>query len=246
MATLKILRNLVILIVVLAAVLVGVVMVMGESLVAEGIEQTGPAITRTSVRVGNVSIGPIRGTAAMEDVTIGNPAGFSEPFALSLGKIATELDVRSLFTDEIVIHKFDIINPVIIFENAGAGQNLQIINQNVQSYIGPTTDDDTEPLTFVIEDFQLIGAKIKITGLGVESLNQEITLPDLHLTDIGQKDNGVLAADAAKQIFQKVMAMVQKELVKAQAMGILSDNIKIPGGMSKGGITDKIRGYFSR
>ena len=38
----------------------------------------------------------------------------------------------------------------------------------------------------------------------------------------------------------------QKELVKAQVMGILSDNIKIPGGMSKGGITDKIRGYFSR
>ena len=242
----KILRNLVILIVVLAAAAVGVVMVMGESLVAESIEQTGPAITRTSVRVGNVSIGPIRGTAAMSDITIGNPAGFNEPYALSLGKIATELDVRSLFSDEIVIHRFDVVNPVIIFENAGAGQNLQIINENVQSYIGPTTEEEAKPMTFVIEDFQLIGAKIKIAGMGVESLNQEITLPDLHLTDIGKKDNGVLAADAAKQIFEKVMAMVQKELVKAQAKGILSDNIKIPGGMNKSGITDKIRGYFSR
>jgi hypothetical protein len=242
----KILRNLVILIFLLVAVAVGVVMVMGESLVAEGIEQTGPAITRTSVKVGNVSIGPIRGRAGIDNVTIGNPAGFKEPFALSMGKISTELDVRSLFTDLIVIHEVELVNSEIIFENAAAGQNLAIINENVQSYVGPTTEDAATPTKFVIEDFKLIGARIKITGLGVESLNQEITLPDLHLTGIGQKDNGVSAADAAKQIFEKVMAMVQKELVKAQVEGILSDTIKIPGGMNEGDVTDKIRSMFKR
>lgn len=42
------------------------------------------------------------------------------------------------------------------------------------------------------------------------------------------------------------MPWVQKELVKAQAKGIISDTIKIPGGIGMGGITDKIRNDFSR
>jgi hypothetical protein len=38
-----------------------------------------------------------------------------------------------------------------------------------------------------------------------------------------QREYGVLAADVLGQILSTIMAKVQKELVKAQAMGILSD-----------------------
>jgi hypothetical protein len=243
----KLVRNLIIVLLVLVAAAVGVVMVMGESLVAEGIEKTVPAITKTDVQVGDVSVGPISGTASLENLVIGNPAGFTEPHALRLGKIETKLDIESLFSDKIVIHDIDIVDPEIIFENSKAGQNLQQINENIQAYIGPdATDESGEPVRFVIENFRLRGAKIKITGLGVDELNQEIILPDLHLQGIGEKENGIVAADAAKQIFAAVMDAVKKELVKAQAMGILSDKINLPGGSNLGGIKDKIKGFFSR
>ena len=243
----KLIRNLIIVVLVLVAAAVGIVMVMGESLVAEGIEQTVPAITKTDIQVGDISVGPVRGVASLENLVIGNPAGFTEPHALRLGKVEAKLDIESLFSDKIVIHDIDIVDPEIVFENGKGGQNLQQINENVQAYIGPdTTDEAGEPVRFVIENFRLRGAKIKIAGLGVDALNQEITLPDLHLQGIGEKENGVLAADAAKQIFSAVMEAVKKELVKAQAMGILSDKIKLPGGSALGGIKDKIKGFFSR
>ena len=244
----KIIRNLVILLVVLIAVAVGVVMVMGNSLIADGIETAVPPITNTDVQVGSVSVGPLTGSASMSDVQIGNPAGYNEPYSVKLGKVETSLDVESLFSDKVVIHKIDIVNPEIVFENGKNGNNLQAINDAVQSFIGPETaeTEETEPILFVIQDFNLRGAKIKIAGMGMDALNQEITLPDLHLQGIGEKENGVLAADAAKQIFAAVTDRIKKELVKAQAEGLICGKLNLPGGSVTDNIKSKIKGFFGR
>ena len=244
----KIIRNLVILLVVLIAVAVGVVMVMGNSLIADGIETAVPPITNTDVQVGSVSVGPLTGSASISDVQIGNPAGYNEPYSVKLGKIETSLDVESLFSDKVVIHKIDIVNPEIVFENGKNGNNLQAINDAVQSFIGPETaeTEETEPILFVIQDFNLRGAKIKIAGMGMDALNQEITLPDLHLQGIGEKENGVLAADAAKQIFAAVTDRIKKELVKAQAEGLIRGKLNLPGGSVTDNIKSKIKGFFGR
>lgn len=247
----KLLRNLVLAVVLIVVGAVVVVMWQGESIVAAGIEEFGPEVTGTTVEVGEVSIGPLTGSAGLEDLVVGNPEGFTEPHALRLGEISTSLDIQSLFSEKVVIHSVEVINPEITFELGDGTQNLTRINENVQAFAGTeeTTEEAGPPTLFVIQDFHLKGAKVKVAGLGVKALNQEITLPDLHLQGIGEKENGVLAADAAKQIFAAVTDLVKKELVKAQASGLISDTLKLPGGI--GGSTldnvkSKIKGFFSR
>jgi hypothetical protein len=247
---LKLLRNLVLAVVLVVVGAVVVVMWQGESIVAAGIEEFGPEVTGTTVEVGDVSIGPLTGSASLEDLVVSNPAGFTEPHSLRLGEISTSLDIQSLFSEKVVIHSVEVINPEFTFELGDDTQNLTRINENVQAFVGPEEAAGDAPQTlFVIEDFHLKGAKVKVAGLGVKALNQEITLPDLHLQGIGEKENGVLAADAAKQIFAAVTDLVKKELVKAQATGLISDTLKLPGGI--GGSTfdnvkSKIKGFFSR
>ena len=246
----KLLRNLVLAVVLVVVGAVVVVMWQGESIVAAGIEEFGPEVTGTTVEVGDVSIGPLTGSASLEDLVVGNPAGFTEPHSLRLGEISTSLDIQSLFSEKVVIHSVEVINPEFTFELGDDTQNLTRINENVQAFVGPEeAAGDAPPTLFVIEDFHLKGAKVKVAGLGVKALNQEITLPDLHLQGIGEKENGVLAADAAKQIFAAVTDSVKKELVKAQATGLISDTLKLPGGI--GGSTfdnvkSEIKGFFSR
>lgn len=246
----KLLRNLVLAVVLVVVGAVVVVMWQGESIVAAGIEEFGPEVTGTTVEVGDVSIGPLTGSASLEDLVVSNPAGFTEPHSLRLGEISTSLDIQSLFSEKVVIHSVEVINPEFTFELGDDTQNLTRINENVQAFVGPEeAAGDAPPTLFVIEDFHLKGAKVKVAGLGVKALNQEITLPDLHLQGIGEKENGVLAADAAKQIFAAVTDLVKKELVKAQATGLISDTLKLPGGI--GGSTfdnvkSKIKGFFSR
>lgn len=243
----KLLRNLVVVILVVVGVGVGVVMWQGESLVATGIEDFAPDVTGTTVTIGKVSIGPISGSAGLEDLLVGNPAGYSEPYALKLSEVSTKLNIRSLFSEKVIIHSIKVVDPEITFEIGKDGQNLTQINENVQAYVGFEAEEEaSEPILFVIEDFLLQGAKVRVAGLGVKALNQEITLPDLHIQGIGEKENGVLAADAAKQIFSAVTALVQKELVKAQTLGILSDKLNLPGGSTVEKVKDKLKGFFKR
>lgn len=246
----KLLRNLVLAVVLVVVGAVVVVMWQGESIVAAGIEEFGPEVTGTTVEVGDVSIGPLTGSASLEDLVVSNPAGFTEPHSLRLGEISTSLDIQSLFSEKVVIHSVEVINPEFTFELGDDTQNLTRINENVQAFVGPEEAAGDAPQTlFVIEDFHLKGAKVKVAGLGVKALNQEITLPDLHLQGIGEKENGVLAADAAKQIFAAVTDLVKKELVKAQATGLISDTLKLPGdigGSTFDNVKSKIKGFFSR
>ena len=141
--------------------------------------------------------------------------------------------------------------PTYDYECDACGHEMEVfqaINDAVQSFIGPETaeTEETEPILFVIQDFNLRGAKIKIAGMGMDALNQEITLPDLHLQGIGEKENGVLAADAAKQIFAAVTDRIKKELVKAQAEGLIRGKLNLPGGSVTDNIKSKIKGFFGR
>ncbi len=55
-------------------------------IVKKAIELAAPKITQTPVTVDRVSLSPRSGSGAIEGFVLGNPAGYSSPFAMRLGE----------------------------------------------------------------------------------------------------------------------------------------------------------------
>jgi len=104
-------------------------------LVATAVRTFGPDITGVSVHLDGVDIAPLRGTAMLRGLVVGNPKGFHAEQALSLGEVSMTLALRSVFSDVIVIKRMSIIKPELTYEFGSDGSNLATIQRNVDRYV---------------------------------------------------------------------------------------------------------------
>lgn len=212
---------------------------MAGSIIRDGIESEGPAVLGANVSLESVSFSLIGGTAAVSGLEIGSPEGFKAPHTFKLGSVDIRLDPMSVFGDEVLIHSIEIVEPDIVYEITGKGTNLDQISKNAASVV-PESDESAEEMLVVIEDLRIVNAKVTVLQSVVGSTGQTVALPDIHLTDIGKKNNGVLASDAAKQILAAVTAAAQKQVTAGQVKGLL----KGAGDALPKDVGGKIKGLF--
>ena len=136
----KLARNLGIGLAVLAAIIVAAVIFLLSSLdsiVAGAIEKYGSQVTQTPVRVSSVSIDLKSGSGAINELRVGNPAGFKAPDILTLGGISTRIDTASVTQDPIVIDEISISAPRVVYEiNKAGASNIKVLEQNIAASSG--------------------------------------------------------------------------------------------------------------
>ena len=120
------------LVLVIAAI---VIMNLGSGIKAT-VETLGPKITHSDVSLGAVQISLMSGEGSFKALRIGNPQGFSAKLAMSLGEISFALDTASLSADVIVVGSLGIVAPEIMLESGHGGNNLDNLQENIQSYMG--------------------------------------------------------------------------------------------------------------
>jgi uncharacterized protein involved in outer membrane biogenesis len=169
---------------------------------------------------------------------IGNPQGFKSDQALKLAVARVSLDLKSLMSDEVVIHDITIINPEITYELKAKGSNLAALGANAQAAAGAPAlgqESKTAGKTFVIENLLIKGGKVKL-ALGVlGGKGATVPLPDIRKQNIGRKGQGATAADAMKL----VLGVVTKAVAKA-ASGDTGKALLKRGGDKVKGAREKI------
>lgn len=209
----------------------------GEETLRAGIEREAPKIVGAPVGLASLSLSPFSGGASIEDLTIGNPGGYSEAQALSLGGVTVSLQPMSLFSDLIVIDRIAIDRPIIRIEpGAGGATNLQALQRNIEAYIGPAPEEE-QPTPLRIAHFDLTGAKLVVGGGPIGFSDRSLTLPDLHLTDLGG-EQGILPAEAAKKVFAALMPNIREALASGLGQELLS-NARARLGNLEGAAMDK-------
>jgi hypothetical protein len=208
-----------------------------NSIVKKGVETVGPKLTKVEVRLGNAKLSPLSGKGRLSDLFVGNPEGYQTPSAIKLGDIALAVEPGSLLSDTLVVDEINIQAPEITFEGTLSGNNLSKILQNLEAAAGGESPDkaakpdSTKPgKKFFVKDFVLKGGKITAavsTPLGSKS--GTLALPEVHLQNIGSRENGVTAAELAKQM----MKAIEKVATEAVATGI-ADIGKGLEGLGKG------------
>jgi hypothetical protein len=235
-------------IVVVAVLIAGAVAYsMLNVLIKDGVETAGPMVAKTSVRLDSANVLPLAGTGSLRGLRIGNPAGFSNDDAFKVSQVSVSVRTRSLLSPVIVVRSVEIAGPEILFEGTPAENNLKRLQANMASVAPPASPTAKATPSgpskkIIIDDFKLTGAKLHVK---VKLLPEAtLTLPDIHLTGIGRKGNGVTAQEAAAQIFgalnqsatQAVQGALQDLTKNATELGkkLLGPGAKDLGGVLRG------------
>jgi len=200
---------------VVAVVVVVALFYVGSNLggiVKKAIELAGPKITQTAVTVDKVNLSPSSGSGGIEGFVLGNPTGYNSPFAIKLGEAKLEVDPASVLTDKIHVKSIAVANPQVTIEGGLGDNNLKKILANIDAF---TAGEKSEPGSgksagkkIQIDDFLLTGTKVdvKFSLLGGKGLS--VSLPDIHLTQLGSTGDGLTPGELAKKIFGAVFDQV--------------------------------------
>jgi len=209
----KIKKILVVSIIGLLAVILIAAIVIGANLdriVKLSVETVAPTITQTPVTLDSAGISLLTGSASFKGLVVGNPPGYQSPSAIRIDKAAISLSPGSLLSDKIVIRSIEIHAPEITFEgNPFGANNLAKILDNVNGT--PDTNGPIRPGTnkpakkLEVDDFLLAGAKVHVQLTGFLNKDLDLTLPDIHLVDLGKGNDGITVVELTKEVLQQVI-----------------------------------------
>ena len=212
--------------IVVLLVIVAVVLFIGVSnlgpLIKEAINTQGPKITKTKLAVADVDISLLSGQAKLQNFLLGNPKGFSSPHAVAVKSIYVDVDEKSLTGETIVIDRIEIVGPDIYYEKGRGSDNFKALQNNIRSAVGgggsSTTSgsgDSGGGKKLLIRDLEISGGEVHLAVQGLAGQDIKAALPDIRLQNIGQKETGVLPAEAAQEIFAAIYGEIASPEVSA-------------------------------
>lgn len=244
--------------IVFALVIIAVVVasIFLDRIVKAGVESVAPGITQTTVTLDGVSLSPLSGSASLKGLVIGNPQGYTGAQAIRLGKAAVSVVPSSILGNKVIIHSIEVREPEITFEGNPLGENnLKKILANVQAKATADASTTNAPgakgagKKLQVDDLLIAGAKVH-AQIRTPILTKEIslTLPDIHLTNLGQGPEGITPAELTKQVMSQITASTIKSLgdsVSGLGKDLLEDVKKNPAdAVNK--ITKGINGLFKK
>lgn len=189
-------------------------------IVKKAVETAGPKITQTTLTLGSVSLSPSSGSGSIKDFTLGNPEGYKSDYSVKLGEAKLEVDPASVLSDKIHIKSIVVTDPHIIIEGGLTDNNLKKIQANVESFAGSEKSapagDSGPKKKLQVDDFLLSGAKVEVKIGMLGNSIPALTLPDIHLTNLGSGADGITPGELAKRVFSEVFGSVFTQ-VAAQA-----------------------------
>ena len=210
-----------------------------DVIVQRVVEQVGTEMTQTSVALNGVDLELLEGRAAVSELAVANPTGFSGPNIFTLDTIAVDIDVESLRSSPVVINEILVRQPQVFYEiNKDRVSNLDVLKKNIEDYSGsgrPSTDGQEEEKTeqgdaikLIIKKLSFEGGKLSAASTLFPEKTIETDLPAFNLTNIGQSTGGASTEQIAKEVLQRLLEQAAQAAGRVGA-DKLKDEIKQKG-----------------
>jgi uncharacterized protein involved in outer membrane biogenesis len=223
----RILTTIVLVVVALIIVTVIVIGVYLGQIVKKVVNTYGPQLTQTTVSVDTVTLSLLTGSASLKGLVVGNPQGYKSANAISVGQVAVGVDPMTVFANKVVVRSIRLESPAITFEGGVmSGNNLSQILDNVNSSGSKSGPVSTNAATasasqkkLEVDDLVISGAKADVLITSPVQREVNVTLPDIHLTDLGKGDQGITGADLTRQVLSAITTATL-EAVSKQALNL--------------------------
>ncbi len=183
-----------------------------DGAIKKGVETVAPKITQVAVKLDGVSLSILSGSGSVKGLVVGNPEGYKTPEAINVGHASLSVSPGSLLSDKIVVKSVRVDAAEVTFEGGLTGNNLSKILDNVEAFAGgeakedPAAAKDGKPAKKIqVDDFLVTGAKVKVSLTGMGGKTVTVPLPDVHLTNLGQGEDGITTAELTKQVLRAVL-----------------------------------------
>ncbi len=231
----------------LALVLVIVVVVLvfwGGHVVKHTVELVGPQVLGVPVKVEQARFHPLRGYISISGLVVDNPEGFRTENLFNMRNLEVDVDMRSLFSDPLIINRIIIDNPVITYEMGLRRTNLGVLLEGLESQVEKEeaeelpVEDDVVPRQVIIKEFVLADATARISATALRGGSVPIQLGTIRLTELGGEDQST--TEIITQITRAILGTVVNGVANAGSLlgdGLMSafDGVGALGGMAVDG-----------
>jgi AsmA family len=217
----KVFWSMVVILVVLVIAAVVIVSAFLGNIAKKGIETLGPKITKVSIKVDAVQLSLLTGSASIKGLIVGNPQGYQTPQAIHAGLIAIGINPLSVLSDKIVLRSLQLESPEITFEGSLRGNNLSQILDNVNGSaqaaaqnggaVSTGTNAPAKPSKkYEVDDLLITGAKVHVLLTDWGGKEMTLSLPPIHLTDLGKNPEGITVADLSRSVLDAIVTATVK------------------------------------
>lgn len=157
----------------------------------------------------------------VKDIAIANPSGYRNSKAMTIGSVSIQAETLS---QELLNFSNAAMTDIHVnLEVTPSGTNLTDIRNRIKvPGRAEQAAEDRKTITRVIlKNFVAQGGTITPGISMLETQPQPINVPPVHLSGIGEKENGVLAGEAVSQIYK---AVADQSVKAAHEQGLL-DNL---------------------
>jgi hypothetical protein len=193
-----------------------------DLVVKTALEYYGPDVTGVSVKVGDVEISPRDGRGRLRNLELGNPPGFSASRSARFGDILLEIDPATLRAPIVHVRAIGVEATTIVYERGEKTTNLDVISRSIEAYAKRSIDQEISSegaarskRRFVIDRLLVRGAKVTMTTPLLRGQGVTFDLPDFELHDIGKRQNGVTASEAASIVANAVIARIAQRVLSS-------------------------------
>jgi len=219
---------------------VGVTYATLDNIVESGIRTAGPQALQVGVDVDKVSISPFSGKVSVSNLALGQPSGFGEGPMAAVGEFAMKLETSSLLGNHIIIDYLTIEAPLLDVRRQEGKTNFDAFQEG----LGLSKDKTESPseITLTIRKLAVKAPRILAKNDGFLKLDEDITLADFTLTELGTDEKGL----APKEIARHIMATLQPQITKALIAAGASTAVKDLAGDAKGKLEKSIGGLLGK
>ena len=197
------------------AVVIGAGFFLGNAVKA-GVNKFGPQVTQSKVVLASATLSPFTGTGTLSGLTVGNPAGWSDGQAFSLGQVHLDVAPGSIFQGTIVINELVIDRPEFNYETTLFSSNIKALLANIEQYTGKGSETargkDGSAKKFIVKRLRFINGMATVVFSGTSTV---VPLPEIKLDDIGVAEGGVSGAQVATVVMRSVLSDVASATASA-------------------------------
>jgi hypothetical protein len=186
-----------------------------DQVVERAIEKYVPEILQASVELDEVTLSPADGAGTLRGLRIGNPKGFKAPHSATAGTIALAVDPATLVKDVVLVRRIAVDRPSITYEPGAKGSNFDVLQRNVERYVG-AGGDAKGARRLIVESLTIRGARVTYAppvGRGTATI--AFDLPDIQLRDIGKGRGGVTPGELARIVVEALAARIAEAMARA-------------------------------
>ncbi|MDR9417590.1 hypothetical protein [Gracilimonas sp.] len=191
-----------------------------DGIVKSGIEKHGSQLMGRGVQVESVSISLFSGSGSVSGFSVQNPEGFSDEAAMEIGEMSMQIDVWSLFSDEILVEEITIKSPDLFFEQKGVSANLKVLNDNMMNY-----SESSSEKTMIIEYLLIEDGNIKVSTSIDREHNAEVSFSSIELEGIGRDGNNTIS-DVIRQVLAPILQRAMEEAIKDGVIDQIENSVR--------------------